>query len=1520
MRKLIFTLLLTGLAFLGQAQTVVFSEDFETVPPPGISSNSSLSCFDTCTRLQAGGLQCDSTGVSTGGVCVLETNPFDTQNNFFVTLSFANIAKLEFFDAAELYISTDGGFTWTKLEDNQGGFSNCTYLGTGLFRSQNSKFQEANYVNWNPGQPTVPDNSYWHTELFDISAIAGGYPDVRLRFVLSDLNSNGLGLNGKGWFIDDVEVVASFCELIPPNVQATTVYSNSVYYLGPYTVNATATDASGIAGVILNWTLNGAPQPFILMGYVADSTYTAQIPMVNDSDVVCYQIQALDGSFCSNISNWPDPNDPNAYQCFTAYAGVTYPYCDNFETQNIWTEKILPGGSLTEWQLGQPSFAPTNTTHSGVRAWDTDTIAGYLNNANCQLLSPSFSGLIAGSTLSFWQNRQVEGFWDGVRLEYATDTVNGPWTLLGSVGCIDCVNWYTNGSINSSGLPAWDGSSNGWIQSSIILDATFNSLPQVWFRFVFTSDGSVTQAGFSIDDFCMALPQPEDVGVTTINIPGTTGPAGNSISPEVIVKNYGINPQTTFPVEYTIDTGSGPVVTGSGTYTGNLGPGATATVTLSSFIVPTGTYTLCAYTQLPGDGNNYNDTTCLSSLGIPVLTLTSCDDFESGNLGWQDSTTNATAVLWQLGTPAFGATTGAYNGTNAWDINLNSGYGVGGIATLNTPIYDLNGAINPYLSFYRNQNSGASDGLRVWYRINGAATWTLLGTVNDPDGTNWYNTASINFGNPGFGGNSGGWQVSRYYLNTILQANPTAQYIQFQFQFESNFNNVPNDGVSIDNFCVVQPSPIDVGVTVINEPPGSSPAGSTQNVNVNIRNFGTAAQTNVPVEVVINPGPIVLNATYIPSIAPGQEVSLFVGSFTVPSGQYCAEAYTQLAGDGDASNDTTDRCVIGVPTIPLSYTNPYCDDFEGTNVGWYTELLPGANPISNWELGTPAFGTTNSAHSGLSAWDVNLTSAYGPNAACVLTSPYFDLQNAVDPKISFWHQWREENNWDGVRMEYQTNNSGVWNLLGGFGGTFTPPNWIGWYNLASIISSGQPAWTNTGPGWVNSQANDLNFLNGNLVQFRYIFTSDGSVQQDGHTIDDFCLIVPVPLTAAPLNVQTNTINSSFIFPGQTVQFSSLLSNPGTTALDSVDVTLTINGVPFVTDSTVIYTTPLAAGANQLLTFLQNWQAAPGVYDICVITSNPNGMPDLNPFDDTTCITISVFDSVTVTSANPYCTDFESGPQWVSVNSLTYNNTPGNEWQLGTPSQTILNGAHSGTNAWMVNLTNDYQNRDSSGLFTPVFAVDSINCYELSFWHKYDSEPFADGGTVEYSVDNAQTWNQLGFASSQPQPWYNTPFITALGGSPGYPGWSGTESNWVTAMHEINFSHPGTVIFRFRFASDNTVNSYEGWVIDDVCFKQLPTPCVTGINDPTAQLLMLDQNYPNPFNGVTTIGYSIPASGHVKINITNLLGQEIAVPVNSFISAGNHTFDVSSKSMGAGIYYYTLEFEGQKITRKMVITE
>jgi hypothetical protein len=81
---------------------------------------------------------------------------------------------------------------------------------------------------------------------------------------------------------------------------------------------------------------------------------------------------------------------------------------------------------------------------------------------------------------------------------------------------------------------------------------------------------------------------------------------------------------------------------------------------------------------------------------------------------------------------------------------------------------------------------------------------------------------------------------------------------------------------------------------------------------------------------------------------------------------------------------------------------------------------------------------------------------------------------------------------------------------------------------------------------------------------------------------------------------------------------------------------------------------------------------------------------------------------------------------------------------------------------------------------------------------------------------------------------------------------------------------------------------------------------------------LSQNYPNPFNPSTTISFSLPQSGNVKLTVYNLLGEQIAEPVNGFKEAGIHTINFSASSLNSGIYIYKIEANGFVQSRKMTL--
>ena len=88
---------------------------------------------------------------------------------------------------------------------------------------------------------------------------------------------------------------------------------------------------------------------------------------------------------------------------------------------------------------------------------------------------------------------------------------------------------------------------------------------------------------------------------------------------------------------------------------------------------------------------------------------------------------------------------------------------------------------------------------------------------------------------------------------------------------------------------------------------------------------------------------------------------------------------------------------------------------------------------------------------------------------------------------------------------------------------------------------------------------------------------------------------------------------------------------------------------------------------------------------------------------------------------------------------------------------------------------------------------------------------------------------------------------------------------------------------------------------------------------------LGQNYPNPFNPSTIIPYQLPAAGHVRLDVFNVLGQRLATLVDAERSAGTHTTqwdgtDAARRAVGAGVYIYRLSSGGMTETRRMVLVD
>ncbi len=99
------------------------------------------------------------------------------------------------------------------------------------------------------------------------------------------------------------------------------------------------------------------------------------------------------------------------------------------------------------------------------------------------------------------------------------------------------------------------------------------------------------------------------------------------------------------------------------------------------------------------------------------------------------------------------------------------------------------------------------------------------------------------------------------------------------------------------------------------------------------------------------------------------------------------------------------------------------------------------------------------------------------------------------------------------------------------------------------------------------------------------------------------------------------------------------------------------------------------------------------------------------------------------------------------------------------------------------------------------------------------------------------------------------------------------------------------------------------------------PSLTGV-DPVVRGLparyRLDQNYPNPFNPSTVIQMAVPERSHVRLVVSNLLGQHVAILVDRVLDAGIQALEFDATRLPSGVYLYTMTAGMFVQSRKMIV--
>lgn len=323
-------------------------------------------------------------------------------------------------------------------------------------------------------------------------------------------------------------------------------------------------------------------------------------------------------------------------------------------------------------------------------------------------------------------------------------------------------------------------------------------------------------------------------------------------------------------------------------------------------------------------------------------------------------------------------------------------------------------------------------------------------------------------------------------------------------------------------------------------------------------------------------------------------------------------------------------------------------------------------------------------------------------------------------------------------------------------------------------------------------------------------------------VEDYTLVVipPPPLDLSAVSVDS-PISSCVMDSAEhlTVTFANYGLN---NVSSGVQLCYTVNNGPPVCEP---FTGTINAGDSASYTFAAPVNmSAPGPYNIVFWTSLAG---DGNATNDTLFGTTISNLGTGLTNSVPYFEDFEAN----DGNWTTYGGPP-NSWAHGQPNSAFITSAASGLNAWVTNLTGQYQNSELSYLQSPCMDFTGLTGDPfIAFSHIYNTESCCDEGWLELSTDAGMSWNKVG-TSGTGNNWYNDTFADEWDGD------SGPGGQWRTADNQLVGSAGNSGVFvRFVFSSDGSVLA-DGFGVDNVrILDTIINASVSAINAPINSCLM-----------------------------------------------------------------------------------